>query len=102
MAIVGMHYQATASATVTERLSICGAEPGDLVVITVQRPAFVSSGPAGWNRDGNAFWKVISDGDDLEPRFAADSAFDWEWDVTIARAGTYTLDPVTSTAGPGA
>jgi hypothetical protein len=94
MAIAGQHYyRAGASATTTARLSIRDAEPGDLVAITVQRPAFVSSGPDGWNQSGNGFWKVIGDGDDLDPRFAADSAFDWEWDVMIARAGTYSLEP---------
>jgi hypothetical protein len=91
------HYAAASSPMVTCRVTLDGAGPGDLAMVIVRRPQHVAAGPDGWNRQDATFWKVIGYLDDLEPRFTADSLGPWEFDIVIAKAGSYSLQ---QEAGP--
>lgn len=67
--------------------------PGDLVVICPLRPHGGVVGPPGWTAEHGVFWKVLNAGDGPDVKLTAPYGTEWEAEVYMLPAGTYSLPP---------
>jgi hypothetical protein len=70
---------------------------GDLVILSVLKPASVLAGPSGWTavEDGRSFWRIYGPREPETVTFHARGVREWEVKGWVVQGGTYELPEVT-------